>query len=100
MPDEPLLDDDGNLYEAYLAEVRSIGGLSGSPVFVLMERRKARLRMRPIEFSEEIDIEYLDQDFVGAPEAHLLGMVRGHWDLKRQDEDSVYREADASSPSL
>lgn len=31
MPEEPIEDEDtGNLYDAYLAEIRSIGGLSGS----------------------------------------------------------------------
>lgn len=33
MPDEPLEDrDSGEFFDAYLAEVRSVGGLSGSPV--------------------------------------------------------------------
>ncbi len=35
MPDEPFqAHDTGLMYDAYLAEVRSIGGLSGSPVFI------------------------------------------------------------------
>jgi hypothetical protein len=34
MPEEPLLGEIDTPYDAYLAELRSIGGLSGSPVFV------------------------------------------------------------------
>jgi hypothetical protein len=37
MPVEPFQDDSGELYHAYLAEVRSIGGLSGSPVIVVVD---------------------------------------------------------------
>lgn len=67
MPDEELEDlDTGLPYHAYLAEVRSIGGLSGSPVFAMLPagRRHA-----------------------GVPTGYrgiLIGLVRGHWDLERR----------------
>ncbi len=67
MPDEPLIDDGGNPYNAYLAEVRSIGGLSGSPVFVYLEP------MRVTDHKQQPDLYY--------PDYFLLGLVRGHWDL-------------------
>jgi hypothetical protein len=49
MPDEPLRDVNSGLeYKAYLAEVRSIGGLSGSPVFVAPSRGwRQNSRCRP-----------------------------------------------------
>jgi hypothetical protein len=64
----------GAEYHAYLAEMRSIGGLSGSPVFVFFDRT------RPID--------------ARIPEGHdygifLLGLIRGHWDLERELTDSV-----------
>ena len=36
---EPLTDKRRKPYYAYLAELRSIGGLSGSPVFVFIDAR-------------------------------------------------------------
>jgi hypothetical protein len=47
----------GNI-EAYLIESRSMGGLSGSPVFVLKPAKDGQFR------------------------ASLLGLVHGHWDLE------------------
>jgi hypothetical protein len=35
-PGDPFLDDGGREYQAYLMESRSIGGLSGSPVFAVL----------------------------------------------------------------
>jgi hypothetical protein len=65
--DEPFFRHGGE-YHAYLAEMRSIGGLSGSPVFVFLNR------IRTVD--------------AGIPEGHdygmfLLGLIRGHWDLER-----------------
>jgi hypothetical protein len=64
MPVEPLLDNNSGLeYNAFLAEIRSIGGLSGSPVFV-------RLGIgRQVE--ENVTMNRI--------ESFLLGLVRGHW---------------------
>jgi hypothetical protein len=70
MPDEPLIDENSGLpYRAYLAEVRSIGGLSGSPVFVTVKIGEHKPRY-----------EY-DPDRSMFPYTYfLLGVVRGHWD--------------------
>ena len=63
MPHEPLIDDaTGDEYDAYLAEVRSIGGLSGSPVFV------TTVGPRPADLGTGEAFAY-----------YLLGLVRGHW---------------------
>lgn len=64
MPLEPVKTRSGSA-EAYLVELRSIGGLSGSPVFVHTERVK------------------------GSKHEHTLswmGLMRGHWEI---DEDSI-----------
>lgn len=48
MPEEPIEDQEtGNLYDAYLIEIRSIGGLSGSPVIVFKDEI-ARLQKRTV----------------------------------------------------
>ena len=81
MPDEPLIDDESGLeYHAYLAEVRSIGGLSGSPVFVVLE--PGRALAGKIDLSRKI---------------FLLGLIRGHWDYRYRDApvDFAREELDA-----
>jgi hypothetical protein len=56
--------------EAYLAEGRSIGGLSGSPVFV---RNTVKM---PTQTADR-QLKHLS----GLGQSHLLGLVHGHWDL-------------------
>lgn len=66
MPEEPVVTTIGNI-EAYLVELRSTGGLSGSPVFVQigpMRPDPATGRNRP------------------ASGFALLGVLHGHWDLE------------------
>ncbi len=72
MPGEPLQDEDGGEYAAYLAEIRSLGGLSGSPVFVLIGPARIADKMIHLRFR-----------------ILLLGLVRGHWDVKRQSSDFI-----------
>lgn len=55
IPSEPIKTHDFGDMEAYLIESHSIGGLSGSPVFVLKQHEIGRWR------------------------SHLLGLVHGHW---------------------
>jgi hypothetical protein len=73
LQDEPFTRK-GGTYHAYLAEMRSIGGLSGSPVFVYLDQ--TRLVKAPFPEGREIAI-------------FCLGLIRGHWDLKRELSDSV-----------
>lgn len=68
IPGEPLIDDSGAEYRAYLAEVRSIGGLSGSPVFAYIGYGRS---FGKSQLSKE-------RKFV------LIGVVRGHWDFKSE----------------
>jgi hypothetical protein len=77
MPEENLVDDSGEPYQAYLIEARSIGGLSGSPVIIILDdilRRPVRLGTPP-SFH---------------PIYMLLGVVRGHWDMKKNGERSDF----------
>jgi len=74
MPTEKLEDEyTGLYYQAYIAEVRSIGGLSGSPVFVLKRYS-----------------EHRGDELVMNERAFLLGLVRGHWDYKQRDSAIDY----------
>ena len=85
MPTEPLVDKEGNLYDAYLVETRSIGGLSGSPVFVIRE---------VMDFERNVvtpDVEIF-----------LLGLIRSHYDLKKQGitKDTVASEIDVLNTGI
>jgi len=75
MPDEPFLDEFGDEYNAYLAEVRSIGGLSGSPVFVYIDKNRT---INP-NLPEGIDWKH-----------SLIGLIRGHWELDDEQKDSSF----------
>jgi hypothetical protein len=73
---EPVLNRDNHLMDAYLVESRSIGGLSGSPVFY--------------------DVYALKQAFVGESRIvrtrtkfRLLGVMHGHFDLPDTAPDSI-----------
>jgi hypothetical protein len=74
MPEEPVRTNfHGTLawIDAYLLEVRSIGGLSGSPVFVVTSGFRGHGVIT-----------------VG-PQFFLLGLVHGHWDLPFTAPDEV-----------
>lgn len=70
MPSDKIPAGSGQM-EAYLAEGRSIGGLSGSPVFV---RHTVKVGGMVNERGEHERIS-------GLGHSHLLGLMRGHWDL-------------------
>lgn len=78
MPDEPLQDSNtGFEYDAYLVEVRSIGGLSGSPVIV----EKAAFLGGDRQKTENLGL-----DLLPPTRLYLLGLIRGHWDYKNSAE--------------
>lgn len=71
--------------EAHLVEIRSTGGLSGSPVFV--------------DLSDDRVVEGADgkaKRVRGAPMPYLLGLMHGHWDLPRQSAVAGGRRADGA----
>lgn len=57
--------------EAYLTESRSLGGLSGSPVFV-----------RDTVSVQAVNREGIPRPFSAPAEFHLLGLLSGHWDAQ------------------
>ncbi|HKG58331.1 MAG TPA: hypothetical protein VKB05_01025 [Pyrinomonadaceae bacterium] len=76
MPDEPFPTKEGELYDGYLIETRSIGGLSGSPVYVYLDAWRPQYHKEVSTFNTS-NLQW---------RIYTLGIVRGHWDLERQDE--------------
>jgi hypothetical protein len=70
MPDEPIPLKDYGPMEAYLAEGRSIGGLSGSPVFV-----------RETVNSPSVNAKREPYPFFGQGGLFFLGLMHGHWEV-------------------
>lgn len=82
MPDELLIDEDGYKFAAYLAELRSLGGLSGSPVFVYIHNQ------RPIKA----------EDFNAHHTFFLLGIIRGHWEAKYYSDVEPFQDTQEFEP--
>jgi hypothetical protein len=75
MPGEQILTDLG-FADVFLVEARSIGGLSGSPVFV-----RHTLSVRVTKQKDDSD----DLFFGNGPGITLLGLMHGHWDIKESE---------------
>lgn len=73
MPEEQVATKRMGLIDAYLIECRSIGGLSGSPVFVCVDQLSRGKLARGTQF-------------------HLLGLMHGHWDLEDFNTDDVLED--------
>jgi hypothetical protein len=71
MPLEPVSTRLGAL-EAYLVEARSVGGLSGSPVYVRTEAWRE-------------DENHQFHPRFGGNAWHLLGIMHGHWQAPMED---------------
>ena len=65
MPNEPVVVDGDSAYPGYLDEMRSVAGLSGSPVFVVFGYERPAVRK-----------------FEQPSTSYLLGVMRAHWDYK------------------
>jgi hypothetical protein len=61
--------------DVYLVEARSLGGLSGSPVFV---RHTVQQRVKSTD-DKEIYI------FMNGTGKTLLGLMHGHWDINESE---------------
>ena len=73
--------------DAYLIEARSLGGLSGSPVFVRPTSR--------IPIGSEIVEGEVSRGLLGpSPIASLLGLLHGHWDINESDLNRTSWEHD------
>lgn len=81
MPAEPVSTQHGKI-EAYLIESRSVGGLSGSPVFV-----------DPGLFRISDDGNARRWRDTGDPGGYLLGVMHGHWDAPKEVAEVEASEA-------
>ncbi|MGA3186305.1 MAG: hypothetical protein ABSF22_04280 [Bryobacteraceae bacterium] len=75
---ETQIQMDAGFAHVYLVEARSIGGISGSPVFT---RETVSLETRGADTEKGLIIG-IGNKF------HLLGMARSHWDLNERDINS------------
>jgi hypothetical protein len=82
MPGEKIASTELGSIEAYLIEARSIGGLSGSPVFVTFGH------VRVVGSDSQITGGY--------PVSFLLGLIHGHFGIADIDADAD--SADALAP--
>jgi hypothetical protein len=74
MPEEPVQTRDLGPIDAYLVEARSIGGLSGSPVFV--------------HFGAARFIDGRLRTSLGGPKFYWLGLMHGHFHAPLPGQDS------------
>lgn len=87
MPEEPVQSAVGPM-DAYLIEARSIGGLSGSPVFV----------NTVLDRSEDSSSILLAGSLLGS-HLWLLGIMHGHWDAPVPDQDALLPSDGPRGPS-
>ena len=80
LPDFKIPSESG-LIDAYLVEARSIGGLSGSPVFCR--------RTMSLLWNDGVSGESARTFHGMTGEIHLIGMMHGHWDAKESDINQV-----------
>jgi len=75
---EPVLNRDGHLMDAYLVESRSIGGLSGSPVFIDVLTAKAAFVGKHAYLKGKDSFKF-----------RLIGVMHGHFDWPDVEPDAV-----------
>jgi hypothetical protein len=94
MPDEKIPFKDGKMIEAYLVETRSIGGLSGSPVFVRETVTIQELRSG-IRFNSPYHVppDDLLVSMSGLGKIWFLGSMIGHWDTPTESLHIAIPEA-------
>jgi hypothetical protein len=85
MPDEKVSTKDLGSIDAYLIEARSIGGLSGSPVFVNLDSLRAGMIIMSAK-----------QKGFGGRIYYLLGMMHGHIDANESEFDGVTQNIKSS----
>jgi hypothetical protein len=81
MPDEPIKSGNDE-FNVYLLELRSISGISGSPVFVYLDRQRSVPTLLPQNANSLF---------------YFLGVIRGHWklDKKKAEGKDVLSASDA-----
>lgn len=111
MPHERIKTQSGDI-EGYLVETRSIGGLSGSPVFVLtiepnpleVVRKQGTLNItKPTGESATFEVdagEFLSAEKRMLPRPYslesfcLFGLMHGHFNLPKSAQDGVVEDAE------
>lgn len=81
MPEEQIQTELGYA-DVYLVEVRSLGGLSGSPVFV----RPTLNAKLPVEQQRGT----VKNSFSMGHGGTLLGLMHGHWDIREEDMNRAF----------
>lgn len=82
-PEEPVRTNWAGYIKAYLVEARSIAGLSGSPVFAMIDSTallNVMLQVMGRRGEEKIEI---------SQPAALIGLMHGHFDVPNLNEDVV-----------
>ncbi len=85
MPRDPIPTKDFGLMEAHLIEARSIGGLSGSAVFV---RNTINLPPGKDQGGELVSL-------AGLGKFHFFGLMNGHWNVVEPDSAGALKEMHA-----
>jgi len=87
MPGEKIPFKDGRLIEAYLVESRSIGGLSGSPVFIRETlsvstgwQLKPGFKLNAVNDASPETSDFQRLELAGVGRFYFLGSMIGHWD--------------------
>jgi hypothetical protein len=93
-PEEPVNTRYCGHIDAYLIEAMSIGGLSGSPVFLVIPP----VRLAKVE-SQEPGLNSRETTFTHGPAIFLLGLVHGHFDIQNLNDD-IATEDDAASGGI
>lgn len=89
MPGEPLTGPSGEPYQAYLIEMRSTGGLSGSPVFVVKD-----WFVDPKNKTANLGLQRFSNVFL------LIGVIRGHWEQENIGDVAEDGQQDAEPFNL
>ena len=87
IPEDKIKTGDLGFIDAFLIEVHSLGGISGSPVFV-RETVALEVQKPPRGNSPS-----RSGSLHGAGSHYLLGLVHGHWEIDEADFNALYFRA-------
>lgn len=90
-PEEPIHTSYCGYMKAYLVEARSIAGLSGSPVFSVMDSSQFMTRTLARHLGKK-DLFEEEKPQVAA----MVGLMHGHFDIRNLNEDVVTDDGTAS----
>jgi hypothetical protein len=98
MPEEPVRTNWGSI-KAYLVEMRSIAGLSGSPVFTDSPEAPTLGMLYSIHVLADPRFTPPDPEKVNWFRYHFLGLVHGHFDVPDLQEDADIDDDDDAAVS-